>query len=73
VSGEEVNNMEKELTSVLKARKKLAYGRTGRKLNGWMQVKNELIIKWINFLIKKMKSLHRTLKRKIFIQKRKLI
>lgn len=45
VSGEEVNNMEKELTSALKARKKLAYGRMARKLNGWMQVKNELIIK----------------------------
>lgn len=52
MSGEEVNNMEKELISALKGRKKLAYGRTARKLNGWMQVKNELIIKWINFLLK---------------------
>ncbi len=49
VSGEEVNNMERELTSAQKAKKKLVYGRTARKLNGWMQVKNELIIKWINF------------------------
>lgn len=45
VSGEEVNNTEKELTSALKAKKKLGCGRTARKLNGWMQVKNELIIK----------------------------
>jgi hypothetical protein len=45
VSGEEVNNMEKVHTSALKARKKLAYGRTARKSNGWMQMKNELIIK----------------------------
>ena len=44
VNGEEVNNMEKEHTSAQKARKKLVYGRTARKLNGWMQMKNELII-----------------------------
>jgi hypothetical protein len=49
VSGEGVNNMEKEHTSASKARKKLAYGKTARKLNGWMQMKNDLIIKWINF------------------------
>ena len=51
VSGEVVNNTEKEHTSVLKVRKKQVYGRMAKKLNGQMQMKNDQLVnyKLINF------------------------